>query len=242
MNLFPVVGAVLVAAVTAAMAGGSSAYHALRVATLNAGGAARLVEMTGDRGEPEPAKWTMLFSDPTARGGVREVVVSGETIVAQRTPLRGFAGVGSDPVMDLRRLNVDSDAAFQIANGQASDARLGFHWIDYTLRTNTSTGAPMWVMRLKDHMGAPVGVIQISAEDGSVIMPLRVESASRQDENTSNFADTTPGRQIGGVIGTVESVGRNTVRRVSDATLRAVGTVQEVLTGERTIGPQEENP
>lgn len=218
------------------LADGGSAYTALRTAK-KAANSGSLIELKGDSGEPRPQEWKLTFSDPTARGGIREIVVSGDVIVSERTPLRGFAGASTQLPVVVTRLNLDSDGAFQIANKQAQKKNLGFNWIDYTLRANQTTGAPMWVLRLRDHMGAQVGVMQISAEDGSIIAPLEGSSEMVVYEPTRPAPST--GVPMGGVIGTVGNVLNNTANKVKDTTLRTVGTVQEVLTGERTIGPKD---
>ena len=219
----------------AAWADGGSAYAAVRTARKVSGGAP-LVEVTGERGEPRPQRWNLVFSDPRARGGVREVVVSGDEIVSERTPLRGYAGVGAEPPIILSRLNLNSDAAFEIANKQAIARQIGFHWIDYTLRANNVTGAPVWVLRLQDHMGVPVGVITISAEDGAVVMPLEVSSRPRTEGYDDRFEDTSTGRRIGGVIGAVGDFFERTAITVRDVTLDTVGNVEEAMTGDRTVG------
>ncbi|CAN5394902.1 hypothetical protein BH09VER1_BH09VER1_08410 [soil metagenome] len=218
------------------LADGGSAYTALRTAKKSTNSAS-LIELKGESGEPRPQEWKLTFSDPTARGGIREVVVSGDVIVSERTPLRGFAGASTQPPVAVSRLNLDSDGAFQIANKQAQKKNLGFNWIDYTLRANQGTGAPMWILRLRDHMGAQVGVMQISAEDGSIIAPLEGTGATVVYEPTHPAQSTAV--PMGGVIGTVGNVLNHTANTVKDATLRTVGTVQEVLTGERTIGPKD---
>lgn len=230
----------LTVCVSEALAQEASGFAALRTARKVSDGAG-LVEMTGDRGEPRPQEWKVLFSDPKARGGVREVTVAGGVVAAERTPLRGYAGVGARPQISISRLNVDSDAAFQTANQQARDRLVGFHWADYTLRADNVTGVAVWVLRLYNHMGVQVGVIHISAEDGSVVMPLDVSEHPPTEQSGGAMENTPTGRQIGGLIGTVGGVLENTANKVKNTTLRTVGTVQEVLTGERTIGPQDED-
>jgi hypothetical protein len=225
----------LLAAVAQA-AEGDSAYTSLRAAQKVAGESATLLEMTGNRGEPGPADWKIVFSDPSARGGIREVTASGHEIISQRTPLRGYTDVGTQQPIALNRLNLDSGGAFDVANKQAVAKQLPFNWIDYSLRANNVTGAPMWVLRLFNNLGAQVGVLQVSAEDGSIIMPLEVVSQPRSSAPPEGTAE----RKIGGVIGTVGNAAERLGNTVKDSTLRAVGTVQEVLTGDRTIGPKDE--
>lgn len=228
----------VLAAAPALLADGGPAHMAINAAQKVTKPPAALVEMTGERGEPRPQEWKLVYSDPSARGGVREILASGDVVISERTPLRGFPGIASSQPISLTRLKIDSDGAFDIANRQASARRIGFNWVDYTLRANTVTGAPMWILRLYDNMGAQVGVVQISAEDGSILMPLSPEGNVRYEEDDGESAVQ---QKIGGVIGTVGGTVERTAIKVKDSTLRAVGTVQEVLTGERTIGPQGED-
>jgi hypothetical protein len=225
---------------TSARADGGTAYLALKAAQKAADGSASLLVVTGERGEPQPQEWKVVLSDPAARGGIREIVASGDVIVSQRTPLKGYTGVGSEASIELTRLNLDSDRAFEIANKQAIARRIGFSWVDYTLRANAAGGAPMWILRLHDSMGIKVGVIQISAENGAVIMPLEATELPPA-ESVEQFSDSSTGKRIGGVLGRVGGTLGGVANTVKDKTLRTAGTVQEFLTGERTIGPKDED-
>ena len=99
----------------------------------------------------------------------------------------------------------------------------------------------MWILRLHDSMGIKVGVIQISAENGSVIMPLEA-SEPPPAESAEQFSDSSRrARRIGGVLGRVGGTLGGVANTVKDTTLRTAGTVQEFLTGERTIGPKDED-
>ena len=224
----------------AVRADGGTAYLALKAAQKGADSSARLIEVTGERGEPQPQEWKVILSDPAARGGIREIVASGDVIVSQRTPVKGYTGAGSEPSIALARLNVDSDRAFEIANKQAVARKIGFSWVDYTLRANADGGAPMWILRLQNNMGSKVGVVQISAENGSVVVPLEV-SEPPSPEPAEQVSDSSTGRSVGGFIGRVGGTLGNVGNAVKDTTLRTVGSVQEFLTGERTIGPKDED-
>ena len=107
-------------------------------------------------------------------------------------------------------LNLDSDRAFEIANKQAIAKKVSFSWVDYSLRADAPGGSPTWVLRLYNNMGLNVGVTQISAENGSVMMPLQA-TAPPPTERQEQFSDSSTGRQIGGFIGrvggTLENVG-----------------------------------
>ena len=100
-------------------------------------------------------------------------------------------------------------------------------------------------------MGAPVGNVEISAENGKVLRAFQIDPDARQKPAAQASPSTTPGLEPkthfpGGVFGFVERTSKNVGTTVKDtsigvgrtvkkATLGAAGTVQEVLTGERTI-------
>jgi hypothetical protein len=219
---------------------GGTAYMAVKAAQKSTDSSADLVEVVGDRGEPQPSEWKVVLRDPGARGGIREVVASGDVVVSQRTPLRGYSDFSAQPAIALTRLNLDSDRAFAIANKQAIAKKVGFSWVDYTLRANADGGSPIWVLRLYSGMGSQVGVIHISAENGSVLAPLE-PGLPPPAESTERFTDSQPGRTVGGVVGRVGGTLGGIANGVKNTTLRTVGTVQEFFTGERTIGPRDEN-
>jgi hypothetical protein len=112
--------------------------------------------------------------------------------------------------------------------------------VDYTLRANAVGGSPMWVLRLFNNMGSQVGVIQISAENGSVISPLE-PGLPPPTEPTEQFSDSQTGRTVGGFVGRVGGTLGGIANGVKNTTLRTVGTVQEFFTGERTIGPKKDD-
>jgi hypothetical protein len=223
-----------------AWADGGTAYLAVKAAQKGADPTAELVEVIGERGEPQPQEWKVILRDPAARGGIREVVASGDVVVSQRTPLRGYSELSGQSSIALPRLNLDSDRAFEIANKQAIAKKVGFSWVDYTLRANATGGSPMWILRLYNNMGSQVGVVQISAENGLVISPLE-PGPPPPTESTEQFSDTRTGRTVGGFLGRVGGTVGGVANGVKNTTLRTVGTVQEFFTGERTIGPKNED-
>jgi hypothetical protein len=72
------------------------------------------------------------------------------------------------------------------------------------------------------------------------MMPLQA-TAPPPTERQEQFSDSSTGRQIGGFIGRIGGTLENVGNAVKDKTLRTVGRVQEFLTGERTIGPKDDD-
>jgi hypothetical protein len=194
---------------------------------------ASVVELKGERADPMPAEWQILLADPSARGGVREVSVANGAITSERTPLKGFQNVSDMPGIQIADVSVDANSVFQSVQEQANEARVGFHWLDYTLRLDPATQEPVWTVRLFDEMGTVVGTMGIAAQGGAIVQVIQMPDGSP--------VKASQGKKVGGLIGKIVDFTESTARKVGDTTLRTVGTVQEFLVGERTIGPKEEN-
>jgi hypothetical protein len=190
-----------------------------------------LIELSGRRGDPVPPEWTILLADPSARGGVREMTVAAGQITSERTPLVGYSGVASRPALDRTKVSVDANSVFDIAQREAVAARIGFHWIDYSLATNPATFQPEWTVHLYDSSGSTAGTLRIAALGGSVIEPILPREVSG--------GETSSRKKVGGLVGKIVDFAETAGTGIRDTTLRTIGNVQEFLVGERTIGPPE---
>lgn len=208
--------------------GSETAYAALRVVGSERGQPvlSRVLEVRGKEGIPQPQVWKILLDDPAARGGVRELEVSGGRIISERTPVRDYSGVSDEVVMDFQRLNLDSEGAFTVANQEAVRARVGFDRIDYLLSAD-ETRRPVWTVRLVDASGSNVGSIFIAADSGEIL-------------RTAGLAETTSGgerdsgsRRSSGIHAFPEKVERHF--------RRAGGKLEEFFTGKRTIDRKYRN-
>ncbi|MEO8205713.1 MAG: hypothetical protein ABI615_05995 [Chthoniobacterales bacterium] len=217
-----------------------TAYQALKVVKSERGEdiLKNLVEMSGDAGDPQPNQWKMLFNDSTARNGVREIVVEKGAIASERTPVRGFTGVGDMPALKFPSWDVDSDKVFRLVESQALQNKVGFHRLDYTLRGRGDSAIPVWSVRLFDHMGASVGKMEVSAANGDIIQPLTLDTD--YVKHTASSTEEEPSlrerwREDGGLVGKAQDVTKRTGKTIKRTTLRVGGAVQEFFTGERTI-------
>lgn len=144
-----------------------TAYSALRIVGKVSGKDAldRVVELRGRSGAPQPEVWKIVLDDPRSRGGIREMEVQSGRIIGERAPTSRALG----RPMDFNQLNLDSEGAFTVANQEAQKAGVAFERVDYTLKSGTGGGAPVWNLQLLDARGAPVGSIQIAADNGAIL-------------------------------------------------------------------------
>ncbi len=250
-------------------ASAETAYEALQVIKADRGDAIlnELVEARGDSGNPQPHSWTIAMIDPSARKGIREFVINDGAIQSERTPVRGYEGLNRLPPINFTRLNLDSDGAFTVAEKEARRQKVGFNSVDYSLRTDVSSGSPTWVVRLFDYMGAPVGTLEVSAESGELAKALRLDPDARVsgadnrqpvepprttvvEEETVVVTKRNDGvreapprerEEMGGVFGFVQRRAEYDANRVKNVTLSTAGSIQKFLTGRDTVSPDRED-
>jgi len=192
---------------------------------------ASFVEVKGERGSPNPEEWTILLSDPTARGGVREVSVANGQITSERTPLRGFTDVANVPALSRSKVVADVGPVFQAVEKEAIVKKVGFDWIDYNLKSDTASDTPLWKVKLYDSMGSLVATATVSATDGKLTSPLDVLGAAASEDDS---------KRLGGLVGKIIDFSETTVRKTQETTLRTIGNVQEFMVGERTVGSKND--
>jgi hypothetical protein len=165
---------------------GDSAYQALRfIGKDNQELLNHVITVQAANGQPQPAVWTITVEDQTARGGVRVYEASKSRIISEHTPVRSYAGSAANSVMDFKKLNLDSEGAFTVANQEASKRNVGFSSVDYLLRSDVQTGAPIWILKLIDVNHALVGTITIAAENGAVLNTTGFSSGVRPPPSTA---------------------------------------------------------
>jgi len=166
---------------------GDTAYQALRlIGKGNQDVLNHVISVEGVNGQPQPLIWTISIDDPAAHGGVRVLEISNGRIISEHTPVRGYAGAAA--VMDFKRLNLDSAGAFTIANQEAAKRNTGFDSLDYVLRSDPQTGAPIWFLKLIDVNHVLVGTISIGADNGTVLNTAGFAAAAAPP----TAADTPP--------------------------------------------------
>jgi hypothetical protein len=150
-----------------ALQAADTAYGALRVLGKRDGQDIlnHVIEVHGRGGSPQPSVWKIVLDDSHARGGVREVEVDRGKITSERTP----TSHGTGSAMNFNQLNLDSEGAFTIANQEAQKSNVPFDHVDYSLKSGTGGGVPVWELDLLDGKNGQVGAIEIAADSGTVL-------------------------------------------------------------------------
>ncbi len=216
--------------------GRDTAYQALRTmgAARDQSLLNRVIEVKGRSGIPQPSTWIIILDDPLARGGVREIEVSNSHIVSERTPVKAYSGTSDDLVMNFRKLNLDSEGAFAVAENVARNAHVGFDTVDYVLRCDSANVAPTWSLQLLDDKQHSVGSVVVSADTGAVVKSSfgasgpRFGAKSDQSYSRPQKAEAT---QDDDEYARTHNLGH----RIDRSLRRAGATMEEFFTGRRTL-------
>ncbi len=221
----------------------TTAYDALRIVgnTRSADHYNRLISIAGEDGASQPKRWQLLFFDPQARHGLREFEVRNGFIVSERTPRD--AKLSANPrehVMDLQKLNLNSDGAFTIADNEARNAGIAFDTLSYVLRSHEVTKFPVWVLDMRDVRRARAGSMLVNAETGAVMRPpspgtqhTYINRPSDPRNQPPPTAQQSPAE--GGFIGRARRTFDKAGRSIERTLLNAGGTLEEFFTGRRTL-------
>jgi hypothetical protein len=146
-----------------------TAYAALRTVGSSRGEKvlSQVVAISGEGSGAQPNRWKVWIDDPAARGGVRELEVSGNQITSERTPVKSEWAGGKD--MDLAHLNLDSDGAYQVATQEARTKGIEFSKVQFQLAADRETGKPGWTVQMTDAKDQRVGSIKVNADSGTIV-------------------------------------------------------------------------
>jgi len=148
----------------------SDALAALRV--LPPQFANRVVRLSADNGRPNPARWYVL-----ARNSrdvlVHSIVIARGQVTSVRPSLDARQILNRRNFINLSRVRVDSNEAFEIARSALGGAGQRMRSASYRL-TQTGPGAdPLWEVWAYGKRDGYLGVVQISAQTGSVFSAER---------------------------------------------------------------------
>src|SRR5688572_18568958 len=123
----------------------------------------------GRGGAPLPEEWTIVVHDPEGPSGVREYIIGGTEIVAQRAVSHLASSLTAADALGLENIKVFPPHLAEAARLYGETNGLALGALDYQLRKEGADGAPFWTVTCRDEAGAPLGVLVIAAADGAVI-------------------------------------------------------------------------
>ena len=214
----------------------ATAYQALEHLSERRGAAAlaNVFMVRGEGGGPQPEEWIVL------RGRSNGATFQAEGIRTNGQILSGKASadeVGLPPhaqPVNFSVLNLDSNAAWNIAKREARKENFSFGRADYELSTHPLAGVPAWTLRLFNEDRGTLGVLVLSGATGEVLSRLRFYRYSVADSNGTPELITK--REPWGYRA-LRSVGRwfgRTGEAYGHDLLRAAGTAEEILVDRRT--------
>ena len=144
-----------------------SALGALKL--LPGDAAMRLARIEAREGVPAPERWYLLVQEPGVARGVREFVVKGGRIVANRTLSQFADSLQPADVVGADSVRFDSDQVARLAAlfAVANKARVGS--INYELARNPDVNGPVWRATVFAPNGDPLGVLVITAAKGVIV-------------------------------------------------------------------------
>ncbi len=214
----------------------ATAYQALHHLTeRNGKGAIKdLYLLRGIGGSPQPERWVLYRGRPN-RAFFQTTTVSHRGRITSGKAPAGEQELPPDArPLDLSILNLDTHAAWNIAQTQARKEMFFFHRADYHLATHPLALVPAWTLYLYNERQKMVGIMTLSGTTGEVLNRMRIYhyrveqvGGTRQlvtwREPWANRASRSVGRWFSR---TGEAYGHNL--------LNAAGTTEEVLIERRT--------
>jgi hypothetical protein len=190
-----------------------TAYAALRTVGSSRGEKVlkQVLAISGEGSNAQPSRWRVWIDDPAARGGVRELEISGNQITSERTPVKSEWAGAKD--MDLAHLNLDSDGAYQVATQEAKKKGIEFSKVQFQLAADRETGKPGWTVQMSDGKDQRVGAIKVNADSGTMVssawgpdtpnLLAQQRTTENSDERFLNTPESqTPARHTQDEVGT----------------------------------------
>ncbi len=182
----------LVISLAANSASGETALAALKV--LPKGAARHLARIEARDGSPIPERWHILVHDEQAENGLREYVVAKGELAASREISQFAESLKPEDVIGAAAIRIDSDRAARKAQRYAEANNAEVAAMNYELRKDPTTGAPVWKVTCVNALGTPGGAVTVAATEGGVVAHegfaaepanLLTKSGSSRREKTS---------------------------------------------------------
>lgn len=127
-----------------------------------------VVGMTGFYGQDQPRQWLILTRAENSEE-LSEFVMMEKNVIRKRKMKKLPNQALPTIEIEVDRLKVDSDIAFEIAELRAKKDSVMYDSVHYQLRCREQDNEPVWVVNMLDPAGKSIGIHYISAETGVLL-------------------------------------------------------------------------
>jgi len=219
------------------LSGQDTAYQALHILAERKGTQAleNVYIIRGLEGEPQPEKWIVYRGRPNARVFQTTEIRGDGSLTSGKASTRD-QGLQPDALpLNLSVLNLDTHAAWKIAQRHARKERFHFTFANYELTTHPLARVPAWTLYLFNETPGVLGIMTLSGATGEVLNRLKIY----------HYTTVEPGEGTRGLVIVREPQSDRVARSISrwfslsgeaygHDLLNAGGTTEELLINRRT--------
>jgi hypothetical protein len=127
-----------------------------------------ILQVRGTGGSPEPAKWQILARDKDTGGTLTQLTMQGAQLVGENPSFNAGQMFREDGYIFLPEIQIDSAAAFALAQKQAATAGLKLGAVDYLLEKHGDDVDPAWTLTCYNPEGHKIGLLTVLTTTGLV--------------------------------------------------------------------------
>ncbi len=128
-----------------------------------------IVLVTGKGGTPEPREWVVVARDSNDLGVLHKLTVADGQVIADVQSLNAYESFRQDVNIPVEQVQVDSGAAFLIAQPIAAANQKIIDHVDYALTIRGKDATPIWTLNCFDYKNGFLGKVVLLATNGAVL-------------------------------------------------------------------------
>lgn len=128
-----------------------------------------VVVVTARGGTPVPKQWTIVARDTDDLGTLHKITVDNGNVISDSLSLNTYESFRQDVNINPQQVQVDSDAAFLIAQPIAAANQQIIGHADYALTVRGKDAVPIWTINCFGMNGFFIGKVVLLATDGTVV-------------------------------------------------------------------------
>ena len=139
------------------------------IALLPKEAATKLARIEGPDGHPFPERWYVLVHDAATPRGLREFVIGGGKVIANRALSQFADSVSADEVVGAAALKMNNDEAAGVAAQFARFNNQQLGGVRYEFFKSIDPPAPVWRLTCTDAKGQTLGTIVLHATKATLL-------------------------------------------------------------------------